>query len=310
MRVELTHELVNVTKAKRWIVERKYVIDGKELQRKVRPGHVEELTQAMLRGEMVTANCTIQFCRFDGHYYNTDGQHTLLAIVLANKRKPSFDGLQATVEIVHCESKDEVARVYATRDTGIMRTQSDAFRASGISDEFCVSEPVVNKVGAAVAILIAGFSRSPGNDNWKQRSRDIRLRVTREWMPEAKLYFEYVKTQKGMTGLLRKSSLVAVGLCLIRYQPAKAETFLKGIADTSGQSNDDPRIKLREQLLRLEALKGTTIKKEQEARYVALAWNAFYRGVALKIFKTPNPDTPIKLLGTLYDGKTVHKIQV
>ena len=309
VKVEVTHQMVTVTMVKRWLEERKYEVDGSNLQRKVKPPHVEELTQLIVRGELVPANTKIQFCRCDGKYYNTDGQHTMLAILAANKRKPAITGVMANVEICYCSNMEEVARIYATADIGVMRTQGDALRAAGIAKEFDVSDVAVNKVGSAVGLIIAGFSR-PTTDAWKLRNRDVKLAAVREWMPLAQQYFDCVKTQKGFTKVMRKASFVAIGMTLLKFQPDKAKEFLLGVADDSGLDRADPRKALREQLLKLEARNGVQLRKEQEARYIAYAWNNFYRGHSIKQFKIGDPDEPIKLLGTKYDGESVKKMQV
>ena len=224
VKVEVTHQMVTVTMVKRWLQERKYEVDGEVLQRKVKQPHVEELTQLIVRGELVPANTKIQFCRCDGKYYNTDGQHTMLAILAANKRKPTITGVMASVEICYCSSMEEVARIYATADIGVMRTQGDAFRAAGIAKEYGISDAGVNKVGSAVGLIIAGFSR-PTSDAWKLRNRDVKLAATREWMPLAQQYFDCVKTQKGFTKVMRKASFVAVGMVLLKYSRRKPRSF-------------------------------------------------------------------------------------
>ena len=75
-------------------------------------------------------------------------------------------------------------------------------------------------------------------------------------------------------------------------------------------NRSDPRKALREQLLQLEAKHGVQLRKEQESRYIAYAWNHFFRGHVIKQFRIGDPDEPIKLLGTKYDGESVKKLQV
>jgi len=166
VKVEVSHQLVSVTQAKRWLEERKYEINGRRLQREIKPWHVEELTQAMLRGQMVASNTSVDFCRHNGKYYIVNGQHTLMAIVAANKRKPEFPGCEATVTTSHCENLEEVARIFATCDISIMRTHGDALHAAGISDEFGVSSQSTNKVATAIGLLISGFCRTGSTEGW------------------------------------------------------------------------------------------------------------------------------------------------
>lgn len=297
---------VTPTLAERWLKDRQYIVDGRNLQRAIKPQHVEELKQAMLRGEMVAANTKVQFCRCQGKYYNTDGQHTLHAIVGAGKTCPSFRGIDSIIETVACTDFDEVAHIFATRDIGIMRTHNDAMRASGISHEWNVSDQSVNLVGKAVVLLISGFTEYGSIERWKQRSRDIKIQKSREWMPLALKYFDYAKTHKGFTRYMRKPAMVAVGMCLIKEQEVKAAEFFKGVADDSGFAIGDPRKALREQLMRDDTKGGMYA----EARYIACAWNAFYGKRILKIFRPVPVNKPIRLDGTIYDGENFHRLEV
>ena len=277
MDVTSRSEIVTPELAKDWIATSMY-----NRQRPLRQHHVIALGCAMLDGTF-TPHKPLVFAFLGGQRYCVDGQHTLHAIV---ESKVCVELMITEHEV---QTEEEIADLYGRLDRGIPRTFRDALVAQDLAIEAGITLSDLTCVNAAVALMAADF-------NSKSRSVDERNRLIREWASEARTYFELVReSPREVRAVFRRATVIGMALVTIRNQPEKASEFWSALAMDSGLERDDPR----KTLLRWLTTKGPG-KPEMDARLIALAWNAHYRGDRLQVLR-PTRAMPLRLLGTQLD---------
>jgi hypothetical protein len=229
----------------------------------------------------------ITFCQtHDGRKILVNGYHRLNAIIDA--------GIPCifNVRTVHVKSIDDARRVYATFDTmARKRSAGEILRAEGVAEKYGLTNQVADAVFSAAPLLANGMKYR----NYQKAPELIgniinRLNISTD-------YWVYGKKYQDMTSSAtyrhRQKMLVAgvigVAFITIKHQTAKAEDFWRGVASMENMGADDPRMSYAKLL---QEKKYTTRIKDGEvpmpARDAALAWNAFYEGRPLKIFRTNN----------------------
>lgn len=285
------------------IAEGRTVIDGalaKSLletsnyakQRRVSRGHVESLAAAMRRQAWVSGS-QIAFGRLNGQLHIVNGQHRLHAVV------ESGCAIEFQVVILDCASDDELAQLYYTFDRhGRARSDADVLSAVGISDRFGVTATTARGVWQAAPIIENDFQRLGYTADATRRDDDHRLTLCAQWWHFAAEYEGILQAAPhNVRRRLLTSQAMAVALVLLKHRPESARQFFESVAADDGLRRDDPRKALLIDLAGREWSRATL----DGCMVLSYAWNAFYRGRALKQLKIVQ-NGRFRLEGTPYDG--------
>jgi hypothetical protein len=227
--------------------------------RPLRNTHVEVLANDLRSGRWQLNGESIVF---DDEEYLLDGQHRLWAIVEAEIAAPSV--------VVRGVKRS----AFATIDTGMKRTGSDALSLMGVK----------NSTSVASAIrLIHYVMRNAAND-----------RIINKMSPPevAALYPKYDGVDKAaamvagcaqVRAIMPPSPTVAVMYFALKADEERAVEFFDGIATGENLKMGDPRLAVRSFFLtRKHSVKPTA--KIQLAILIK-AWNAFVQGRTIQYFK-------------------------
>lgn len=257
-------------------------------QRQLRPWHVEELAEAMRRGEF-TKGTQIHFARFGEDIHNVNGRHTLEAVV-------AFDNpIELSVLTTKVQSDQEIADLYSRHDRHLSRTLSDTYEAHGIAEEHGLNRGQVDKIGAGIAAIMGGFmpSRSKDNRGYDMRSADERTRQMKTYVTEGKRFLDIIKGSPAASAAqLRTGSVLGVAMLTFKKDKEAAERFWSQVAFCDGLSVGDPRKTLMNWLMANPQKKAPAAIR---ARIVTQAWEAFMDGRSMSRFKNPDVSAPVVL---------------
>jgi hypothetical protein len=262
-----------------------------ERQRTLRPRWVDQLADAIRDGDLTFL--TIAFAEYpDGRRELIDGQHRLQAVITTGVTLP------ATVIVYPVTGQEETARLYMKFDRPLVRPVAAGLRAAGLFEMTDLSERFVRRMSAGAWIIVNGF-RS-GAD--KGGSLPQRTEAALAWLPEMEAFHPAVDgCPKKMNDALLRGPVAAVALVTFRYQSEKAAPFWSRVASQEMLHAGDPRLTLGRFLLeKLE--KDVPGGRADYARYVSLAWNAWYEGRELRILKIADPTAAIAIRGTPWRG--------
>lgn len=286
LRIETT--VVTPDLAQHWLAA--YPYQG---QRPVRNHRVTELATYMARGEFEVSEIVI--AHVGDHGYLVNGQHRLHAVVES--------GMPQRMVLIRriLPDLDAVARVYATFDRPMKRSDADGFRASGLAADVGLTDRQVGKLSAIAAFVDAGFLRHVQAATYALRSVSRRSELVREWAPEARLYFDAISSApRGVHQRLEGASVASVGIVTYRYQQESADAFWPVVAAGVGLEKDSPAYTLLRYLIDNIVMSSTM---NRYTRAVAAAWNAHYADRTLSLIKVFDPASPMVIRGTPYDGK-------
>jgi hypothetical protein len=245
-------ESVDPVKARRWLR------DHNVRNRKVRPGRVEDLKQAILRGEWRVDGSPI---RFSAEKVLLDGQHRLKAI----------DEAGLTVQCLVVRGLDQSAQ--EVMDRNLARTYADKLQID--------KEPNATTLASAVNLMWrfehAYFGREsfgkrasfPQLDDVLNRHPELRRSVT-----AAGSYTQKIKMPRAYIAVART---IFLGL-----DEADADRFLSDLMTGENLTSVDPAYRLRE-ALNQNALSAS--KRYSSDHLLALtfkAWNTYRKGEPCK----------------------------
>jgi hypothetical protein len=111
--------------------------------------------------------------------------------------------------------------------------------------------------------------------------------------------------QRPIKRYLYFGGVVAVGVITMRDQKEKARPFWERVAAISGYEEGGGEAYLVGFFLE----KGMKrLQYEQTSRYVARAWNTYFEDNRLRVYRDVDPTAPIRIAGTIYDGKSVRTL--
>ncbi len=286
--------IVNPAMAIEWLSNALY-----ERQRKRAEWHVRRLSIEITKGRLIPGT-QIHFCILNGKQRLINGQHTLAAIVKADK--PAVLTILRTV----VSSEEEVGQFYGRHDRHRGRTPHDALGAMNMAAKLDLSEPEVNAFATGLRWIESGFRRlSVHTDPELSGSNDRIADSMMEWGKIAGLYFDAVRNaHHGMKAAFRRGPVVAVGLATFKHQQDKASRFWSVAADEDGMTKNDPRKALNDYLRKTTSSSGDPILY---MRNVAAAWNKFYEDGTLTFLRPSDAGkVGITLRGTPYKA-TIRK---
>lgn len=269
-----------------------------EHQRKINLRHVSTLAEAMSSGEFDTN--TIKIAEVDGKKYLINGQHTLKAIVQSGVT------LRLPVITQHVSDMDAVAKDYYHTDIGRKRTVFEAYSVMRLSEKLGMNPTELGQFGAAACLAMSGLNANLAS----AVTFDSRLEYMLDFKDEAKKYFAAVENSAIGHNAMARRDYMGIGLITFRYVPDRAFEFWHGVANNSingvGLNEGDPR-RTFHYFIQSSRIAGgavrTGIRIEHTLRATSHVWNAFYSGSELKIVRFGSTKTPIKILGTPFDGK-------
>ncbi len=267
-------------------------------QRPVSSRDVSIYADEMRRGTFKTtgADGTIEFVLLKGKHYLTNGQHRLWAVVESEIPQ------KFTVAITRVTNEEELAEVYYRSDAGKKRSDRDAFRSTGVTDEFDLSISNVTKLAAAVRLIIHGMQNNTTVRKNTFLSRDKILLTIHEWGNEMKTYMDLIKEAKvGYIQKLQKPQVLAVALVTLRDAPEVAKVFWKKVAENDGLRARDPE----SHLVNFIATKGVNEVGGTNGyiRHIANAWKTSWEKQNMSILRPQGSTRPLLLKGTKYKGK-------
>jgi hypothetical protein len=259
-------------------------------QRAIRDLNTQRLGVEMEKGRFVQGTPVFLCVLPDGTQYIVNGNHTLEAIAYSGKPQLlTFVWLQVA-------DFDEAAAVYASFDIHKARTWTDALKATGRAEKM----PKSKEVSAAVKLIMTGFKYSPDNVE-ANSSRAANFEVMDLYEDAAGMLHDAMKGAPQLNQrIVYRSSVLAVALETVRYQPNNAVQFWGDLANDEGLVSGDPRKALLRWLLCHPAGKGHA--GFLMSRACAHAWNAWWKNQEVNILR-PGIVGKILLLGTPWDGR-------
>ncbi len=291
-------EIVEITPAiaEQWL--RDYSYEG---QRPLSTGRVERLVFEMKRGTFRTSE--IRLVHVGGKIQNTNGNHRLHAVV------ESGVTIRANVYHVIEEDNSGASDDYAYCDIHGIRNPNDQFAATDLLERSGLTRAQFNSLVAALGPIIGGFmpisytTMSP-----ELRSFDVRKKSIQEWFSVADQYYQSFFNCDSAIGIaLKRKSVMSVALITFACQPEKAFAFWNGMAENDGLKKGDPRRTLHSFLL---ANAAKSIYPHAYSRYVAAAWNSWFKGETNLQLKVYDGSKPIRIMGSSYDGKMHYRAEI
>lgn len=268
-----------------------------ELQRPMSAVNVARLRAEMDANRFVPGTPVYFAVLPDKSMLALNGQHTLEAISRGK-------GLvELTFIYQDVKTSAEAGAIYARLDLHKIRSWRDSLRAYGAEDMLADSTTWTAAYAAAIGQIFMLFENSARKDRSENliylqatRSRDLRVKVMREFQPHADLYVSAVGGLSGRKHFFKRAAIFGVGLEIMRYQPSAGTEFFTDLANDDGLRVGDPaRALLR--MLRDSSKTGAAAERDLQARAVAVAWNAFFEKRRLEIVK-PHTLHEMRLSGT------------
>lgn len=262
-------------------------------QRDIRSWHVENLAQMMREGKFLPKT-QIAFVRVNGHFYLTNGQHTLAAIELS--------GIAQLLSVVVSEgaTMEDVADDFARRDTHLTRQFSTSLIAHAVHDELGLTRRQLELVTAAT-IYYSQIIGETGKRAAAQITHDQKLAVVRKHGRLGATAISLFDGGVSRSYLTRRSTLAPVMFCTDK-QPDKSEEFFRPMALDDGLRQGDPRKTILEWLRShgtpgcrsgSHGSGGTKVAADHEfVKAIAVAWNAWIDDRELRVIRI-NFETPI-----------------
>lgn len=264
--------------ARDWLANYNY-----EHQRNIRPAHVANLRKEIESGRF-RQKTQINFCSMDGHYFLTNGQHTLSAIA------GSGNSVLLSVIVLQVADKSEIADDFSRHDTHLTRQISDSLVAHEIDKHFGITRTEMNIVSAACmqyAYMVGEIPlRAHGGF-----SNDEKLAITRRHGWLAVKCVKLLCCAGGRSYLTRKTTVAA---CMITMNscPDICAEFFMGIAKDDGLKQGDPRKTILNAFLNTVSgsVSGVRVAKDRKSdhefvKMIAVAWNAFVSRKSLSLIR-------------------------
>jgi hypothetical protein len=266
--------------AKFWITNYNY-----EHQRAIRKWHVQNLASEITFGRFLPKT-QINFCYDGDHYYLTNGQHTLSAIIIAEKP------ILLNIIIIAVQNLSEIADIYGRTDNGVGRTIGDALKAHGTANNLMVSPSILNLITAGAFYyesMLTGYLR-----NRKNVTTERKLEIINKYGYLLKEFIEDCNIKTGR-GFANRRASIASGVFIYAHRKNECIKFIKKTYSDDGLKKGDPCKALIE-FLKVSATSNAasnskrpvlTVPEHIFVKNFALAWNAFYKRKSLT-FLRPN----------------------
>lgn len=268
-------------------------------QRPVDQRDVSVYAEMMRRG-LWDLTDPISFARFNGNLVLVNGQHRCHAVI-AYGRPVEF-----RVAINDCATEADLKALFYRFDTVMRRrTAHQVLSAIDLAAEHKVSKSTAIATYRAIGIIANGFT-TPSNYTVKSdvaaklKIVDLRVEACTPWWPAAQQIEDAMKRAlPELRPRLLRATTFAVALLTMRYQPARATEFWRGVAENDGLKRADVRHLFVRDLLGRDVSTGVN---DQGILTASIAWNAWFEGRPLKIIKVAE-GMGIRIAGTPVGGR-------
>lgn len=278
-------------------------------QRPYAPSHAKYLADEIMHDRFKPTSTIVVSKEPNGEKYLINGQHTLNAIILANKPQT------AILVIYGSKDEEDTAATYSVIDTNRPRGVADALAAFQLADSLGFTPTQLNAIGSGVKFIKSKFL-SKGNKHSRVNPIDLKKWIE-EYSQVAHEYFEIIAGKpKEMGASPTRQSTISVALVTLRfstraYGKEKIEDFWRGsIFDDEIPSGDARKVAHRH-LITAGITGGAAVNvryKERfttgySSRYLANCFNAFIEGRSITLTKVIDASVPIKIVGSPFSGK-------
>lgn len=274
------YQIVTPEVAEQWVRAWNY-----EHQRPKRDYHVNNLANEIVQGRF-REKTQINFCRLGDQYFLTNGQHTLNAIVKANKP------VLLSVVVLDVQSHKQIADDFTRHDTHLTRQLAVSLVAHEIHKQLGVTVTELNWITAAVNYYAWMIGESPLKSS-TQMTNDHKLNLIAKYGELAKDALRtYHEPNAKRRDYMVKRTTLACAMHVYKWNPDICKLFYGEISKDSGLVIGDPRKTLLEYLRETRSyygLSGASIKKAVPYHFFvkahAIAFNAFVNRKQLKIIR-------------------------
>ena len=228
----------------------------------------------------------------DGSMWLADGQHRMGAIA------ESGVSIAVRINLMRASDEHEARRIYAGFDRPeYIRSQEEMLAGLGMTAATGLKQRTVRALFRALPILLNNMEHARSNQEHAAAARSVEARIDLlpEWSPEAARYEAIVASSElALKTPLFGAGVMAVALYVMRYQPARAEEFWRGVIGGGVLNKDDPRQRLMWDLLNRNLNVGSL---RQGIQMSALAWTRWCEGTRMKMIRCTE-GAPIVIWGT------------
>lgn len=298
--------IVSPEEAATWLEKNQYIYQ-RELSKKL----VREYRESMEQGIWPPAT-QIEFAvnLQTGKTVLINGQHRLQAQV-QSKTSQEYSILR-----INYTTDEELAFLYATRDSGWNRTPVHAMRAYGLQHDMGLLTWQLSTAIASVKMINNGFVQASS----RKRNNPEMAKAILRYKTGIDKYYENAIPKEGYFTIVRRAPVAA--LCIVLYQYAShvygeemVDNFIKGSIFGISVNEIDPRkvafdhlisTKLRSKMVDNGGRKGGSVTAEYQVRYLIHCWNAYSEGRPIKTTRVVGElNAPVTINGTPWKGKEI-----
>lgn len=279
------YQIVSPDMANQWLSLCNY-----EHQRPIRAYHVNNLSQEIIEGRF-REKTQINFCKLGDSFYLTNGQHTLSAIIKAQR------SVLLSVVVIDVQSKEQIADDFSRHDTHLTRQLAVSLQAHELHKKLDVTYTELNWISAAVNYYAWMIGVSPLKSN-VMMTNDVKLELVVQYGELARSALRtYHEPNAKRRDFMVKRTTLACAMHVYKWDKDACIAFYGEISKDNGLLIGDPRKTLLDYLRetrshygdgRLSARKAIPYNYFVKAH--ALAFNAFINRKQLKTIRV-NPET-------------------
>ncbi len=260
-----------------------------EGERNRRDYHTEELASEMARDNFRFEHLVLAQAELDGVMYRLNGQHTCAArLEFKDDRSLSKDVKLLTYRV---KTVEDLRNLYATFDQHDRRSRGHIVIAQlvGFQGWTSVSKQMIKLVSQGFPL----WKWEEPSERKKHDIRDIAFLLKTEQIEVSVKVGKFLTDKAGGKegALVKRAPVVAAMLGTFAKSAEGAEEFWRSVIEGSGFLKNDPRNKLRSELLRYSVGNGgrtaakTNLTPEQMLRLCIHAWNAWRSKRELVVLK-------------------------
>ena len=221
--------------------------------------------------------------------------------------------LNQLLDMRRVKSKTEAGESYSRIDIQAIRRPAQRLRALDLPEIEELSQQQCASLIAAMKLLLANFEHKPSATIAGVRSGPPRaiFKSAKRWAKGIKEYrdalrkylkaLEYASDGQQKRRLMR-SSVLAVALATLRYQPEKAWNYWASIAADDRLRSDQPEKRTSNWLRENKGGSGGVSIKQ--AKYFAYGWKAYFAGKTIGALRALEPELAgVTIVGTPFKAR-------
>lgn len=283
-------------KCTRPLVQRFYDMPAWDGDRDLKHRITRTIAQLVRSNDFRVASFASAYCKEDGKEYRVNGKHT--SHVLAEMNGDFPKDLYANVERHECDTREDVAKLYATYDNPAHnRSNIDIYQAFAAAHPDLIGTPKM-----ILSVCASGIAYSIWEDAIYQHQREERaglLVASPEFVVSCAAL---LKGTKKAVGHVRRSPVVAAMFRTFSKSRKQSEEFWSLVRDGSGPKHTSPDRKLYAHLMQTSVGRGRgadkdKVQEQHREMYVKCihAWNAWRGGNDTNLaYHSDKPTPPVK----------------